>query len=70
MTTVIVGADRILLARLLALRGALKLEIRGMKRKGRPASVIVREAIDSRTRSKTALLDELERYILERRAEL
>lgn len=49
---------------LLSLRGALKLEICGLKRRGRAASVIARGRIGSRTRDKKALLVELEEHII------
>lgn len=60
--TVITG-EHIALFRLFALRGALRLETLGMKRRGRPASVIVREVTGLKTRDKKKLLAEFEAWI-------
>lgn len=67
MATVITGEKAIRFFGLLALRGALTLEVRGMRRSGRPASVVARELLGSRTRSKAALLVELEEHIARER---
>ena len=55
--------DGIRAFRLLALRGALSLECMGLKRRGRPASVIVRETMGSTTRPKFKLLAEYEQWL-------
>lgn len=59
----IVTGEAIGFVRLIALRAALRLEMLGMKRGGRPASVIVREAIGSKTKNKQKLLEELNAFI-------
>lgn len=62
----ITGAENIEKASLMALRGALRLEARtGMKRRGRPASVIVRERTGSTTRNKAKLYDEFNTWLAE-----
>lgn len=43
--TVITGAENIENVRLLALRGALKLEVKGLKRRGRSARTIAQELL-------------------------
>tara|TARA_Y100000310_G_scaffold345563_1_gene466684 strand:- start:3445 stop:3903 length:459 start_codon:yes stop_codon:yes gene_type:complete len=55
--------DRIELFRLLALRGALKLEIKGLKRRGRSAYAIVKDELGVRG-SKQLVLRQLENHIL------
>jgi hypothetical protein len=49
--------------RLLALKGALRLETIGLKRRGMPASEIVRQEIGSKIRNKVALLAEYEKWL-------
>lgn len=46
------------LFQMLALRGALKLEIVGMKRRGRPVASIIRDQLGSKTRNRVKLLAE------------
>lgn len=46
--------------RLLTLRAALKLEIAGMHRRGRPAAAIIRELLKTKTRNRSKLLTEFE----------
>jgi hypothetical protein len=60
---IITGAENIEKASLMALRAALKLEVRGMKRRGRPASVIVRERTGSTTRDKAKLYTEFNAWL-------
>ena len=52
--------------RLLALKGALKLEVLGMKRHGRSAATLVREEMGSKTRIKKDLLKEYEEWLKQR----
>jgi hypothetical protein len=52
--TAITGSENIELARLLALRGALRLEVRGMRRHGRSARVIANEAMGTAHRTARA----------------
>lgn len=54
--------EQIKMAQLLALRGALKLEMKGMTRRGRPASVILR-GMGFSGRTKQQVLDSLEDYL-------
>ena len=61
----ITGAENIAMAQLLALRGALNLELKGMTRRGRPASVIVRGMGISQARAKTQVYDDLNDYIVQ-----
>jgi len=61
----ITGAENIAMAQLLALRGALNLELKGMTRRGRPASVIVRSMGISNKRSKAQVYDDLNDYIVQ-----
>ena len=61
----ITGAENIAMAQLLALRGALNLELKGMTRRGRPASVIVREMGISQAKAKTRVYDDLNDYIVQ-----
>lgn len=52
--TVVTGAASIEGARLLAVRSALKLEVSGMKRRGRPARVLANEAMGTNIRTARA----------------
>jgi hypothetical protein len=45
-TTVITGEDNVRMASILALRGALKLEVAGMTRHGRSARTIAQELLE------------------------
>lgn len=54
--------EQIKMAQLLALRGALKLEMKGMTRRGRLASVILR-GMGFSGRTKQQVLDSLEDYL-------
>lgn len=64
MTAVISTPEGIHFAQLLALRGAVKLELRGMKRRGRSASVIAKEMFGmSRGARKQKVLDRLDEEI-------
>jgi hypothetical protein len=49
---VITGADNIEMARLIAIRGALRLEVRGMSRRGRSARALANEAMGTNIRTK------------------
>jgi hypothetical protein len=62
-TLVVTGKSNIEAARLLALKGALKLEIVGLRRSGRPASVIVREVTGFATKNKKKLLEQYENWL-------
>ena len=61
--TVITGANSIRYAQLCALKGLLSLEIKGLKRRGTPASQIVRNTTGLTQRNKAKLLVEFEAYI-------
>ena len=58
--------DRIELFRILALRGALKMEILGMSRRGRSVYSIVKEEFGFKG-SKKRVLEQLEEVITERK---
>lgn len=60
--TLITGSD-IERFRLIALRGRLSLEVRGLRFNGRPSSVIVREATGLTTRNKARLLLEFDQWL-------
>jgi hypothetical protein len=49
---IITGADNIEMARLIAIRGALRLEVRGMSRRGRSARALANEAMGTNIRTK------------------
>ena len=49
--------------RLIAMRGALKMETLGMKRRGASASSMVREILNVKTRNKKDLLIQFEDYL-------
>jgi hypothetical protein len=61
--TIITGAENIENVRILALRGALRMEARGMKRRGRSALAIVREMGLTDKRTASAALTDLNAYI-------
>jgi hypothetical protein len=63
----ITGAERIAMVRYLAIWGRLKLEMRGIRFKGRPLLTIMRESglIQASTRTKRAAYFDLENYIME-----
>lgn len=58
----ITGKENIANARLLVLRSALRLEVRGMKRRGRSVYSIVKEELGFKG-SKQKVLDQLNKYI-------
>ena len=60
----ITGEANIAMARLLALRSRLGLEIKGLGFKGRPTSVIVREMGISKARSKAQVWKDLDAAII------
>ncbi len=60
----ITGKENIANARLLVLRSALRLEVRGMKRRGRSVYSIVKEELGFKG-SKQKVLDQLNKYIEE-----
>lgn len=60
-TTVITG-EAINLARLLALKGMLKLEMKGMRRRGRSALTIL-QGMGFKGSTRTAVLSKVEAYI-------
>lgn len=65
---IITGRENIEFMRLLALRSAIKLEVLGMKRRGRPATVIVREMLNlAKSTKKAEVLAALEAEIQKRR---
>jgi hypothetical protein len=51
--------------RLCVLRSALKLEVLGLKRRGRAASVIIREEFGFKERNKEKLLEAFSKYVEE-----
>ena len=59
----VITGEHVRLASLLALKGALKLEIAGLRRRGKSAATIAREVLNSSTLRREKLLEELERYI-------
>ena len=61
--TMITG-EHIAVARLIALRGRLGLEIKGLGFKGRPTSVIVREMGISQARTKRGVYADLDAHIV------
>lgn len=63
---VITGGRAIEEGRLIALRWALSLETRGLKRRGAPASQLVREATGLKTRKKSKLLEEYDQWLEEK----
>jgi hypothetical protein len=63
-TIVVHGENNIRMARLLSLKGMLKLELRGMKRRGRSAYAIIKEETGF-TGSKQRVLDQLEAFTKE-----
>lgn len=62
MTTVITGKDNIMKARAFILKGALKLEINGMHRRGRSVYAIVKEQFGFKG-NRQEVLRQLEEYI-------
>jgi len=62
--TVITGEDNIKNARILTLRSALKLEVKGMKRRGRSVYSIVKQEFGFRG-NKQRVLEQLNEYIAE-----
>jgi hypothetical protein len=62
--TIITGTEAIRMAQMLAQRGALRLEILGMRRNGASASQIIRKHHGLTARKKTALLVEFEAFIV------
>ena len=61
---IITGKDNIQAIRLMALKGMLSLEIKGMKRRGRSAYSIIKEELDFRG-SRVRVLEQLEAHINE-----
>jgi len=51
------------LFRLKTIATAVRLEVSGMRRRGRPATVIAKELIGSKARAKWAIADDLTAYI-------
>ena len=62
-TTVVTGTG-VALARLLALHSAIGLEIVGLKRRGRSATSLARDAIGCKARSRVAVKEALADHIL------
>jgi hypothetical protein len=62
---VITGENNIRMASLLALRGSLRLEIRGMKRRGRSAQQIVNEKMNTSYRSKRNTYEAFDQWLVE-----
>lgn len=62
---VITGADNIEMARLLAVRGALKLETKGLKRHGRSARVLANEAMSTSYKTVKKTYTEFNRWLVE-----
>jgi hypothetical protein len=61
--TVITGAEDIDVVSLLALRGALRLEVRGMKRRGRSAQQIANERMGTKIRAKRATYEAFDKWL-------
>jgi hypothetical protein len=62
--------ESIFFTRLLALRGAVKLEMRGMKRRGRSASVVAKELLGiSKSARRKKVLEKLDEAIEQMKAE-
>lgn len=61
---IITGAENIEAARLLALRGALKLEVAGMKRHGRSARTIANEAMGTNHRTARQTYDAFDAWLV------
>lgn len=61
---IITESHAIRMVSLLALRGALRLEIKGMTRRGRSAVSIARDVTGTKARSKVAVLSALEFHIV------
>jgi hypothetical protein len=66
---VITGADNIEFVRLLAVRGALWLETRGLKRRGRSARVLANEAMGTDIRTKAATYEAFNDWLVARGAQ-
>ena len=62
MATVITGEKNIQAARVLALRAALKLEIKGLKRRGRSVYAIIKDEFGFKG-NKQKVLDQLNKWI-------
>jgi hypothetical protein len=64
-TTVITGAANIEAARLVAVRGALKLETNGLKRHGRSARTLANEAMGTNYKTIKKTYTEFNRWLVE-----
>lgn len=63
VATVLDTPEQINHARALVLRAGLRLEVAGMKRRGKPASQIIRELTGLKTRNKKVLLAEFNKIL-------
>jgi len=64
----VITGEAIRFAQALAQRSALKLETYGMKRKGRPMSVVIREQYGFTEKNKTKLLALFDKWIEDHKA--
>jgi hypothetical protein len=60
----VTGAESIEKVSLIALRGALKLEVKGFRRHGRPASVIANERMGTRIRGKREAYEAFDAWLV------
>jgi len=65
-SVIIVGEEQISLARLLIMKSALSLEIKGLKRRGRSTYAIVKEELELKG-NKSSVLCQLEKIVEERK---
>lgn len=65
---VITGADNIEMVRLIAIRSALKLETKGLKKHGRSARVLANEAMGTKIRTAVDTYEAYNTYLVERGA--
>lgn len=63
--TIITGRENIEIARLLAVRGALKLETKGLKRHGRSARVLANEAMGTNFKTAKKTHTEFNKWLVE-----
>lgn len=63
--TIITGEDNVRVASLLALRGALKLETKGLKRRGRSARTIANETMGTSHKTAKATYTAFNAYLVE-----
>lgn len=61
--TVVATGEGVTYYRLMVMKSMLKLEIKGMKRRGRPISAIIKEEFKLKGRTKADILAQFEEYI-------